>query len=63
VQLAKMHGAEVIATASAKTLGLVKGLGADVVIDYRGERFEDKAKDVDVVFDTVGARRGCDRWR
>jgi NADPH:quinone reductase-like Zn-dependent oxidoreductase len=54
VQLAKMHGAEVIATASAKTLELVKGLGADEVIDYRAERFEDRAKDVDVVFDTVG---------
>jgi NADPH:quinone reductase-like Zn-dependent oxidoreductase len=54
VQLAKMQGAEVIATASAKTMKLVKELGADVVIDYKAERFEDKVKDVDVVFDTVG---------
>ena len=54
VQLAKRHGAEVIATASAKTLEFVKGLGADAVIDYKAERFEDKVKDVDVVFDTVG---------
>src|SRR4051812_34038868 len=33
---------------------LVRGLGADEVIDYRAERFEDVVRDVDVVFDTVG---------
>lgn len=54
VQLAKLHGARVVATASARTLELVARLGADQVIDYRAERFEDRVKDVDVVFDTVG---------
>src|SRR5262249_53777517 len=32
----------------------VRSLGADEVIDYRAERFEDVVRDVDVVFDTVG---------
>ena len=54
VQLARWRGARVIATASATNLDFVRSLGADEVIDYRAERFEDVARDVDVVFDTVG---------
>ena len=54
VQLAHWRGLRVIATASARDVAFVQSLGADVVIDYRAERFEDKARDVDVVFDTVG---------
>lgn len=54
VQLAKLHGAKVIATASARTLEVVRALGADEVIDYETERFEDRVLDVDVGFDTVG---------
>ena len=33
---------------------LVKSLGADVAIDYRTTRFEEMAKDQDVVFDAQG---------
>jgi NADPH:quinone reductase-like Zn-dependent oxidoreductase len=54
VQLAKLYGAKVIATASARTLEVVRALGADEVIDYETERFEDRVLDVDVGFDTVG---------
>ena len=54
VQLAHWRGLRVIATASTRDVAFVQSLGADVVIDYRAERFEDKARDVDVVFDTVG---------
>ena len=54
VQLARWRGARVTATASAANLDFVRGLGADEVIDYRAERFEDVVRDVDVVFDTVG---------
>jgi NADPH:quinone reductase-like Zn-dependent oxidoreductase len=54
VQLAHLHGAHVIATTSAKTLSFVRELGADEVIDFKAERFEEKAGDVDVIFDTVG---------
>ena len=54
VQLARWRGARVTGTASAANLDFVRGLGADEVIDYRAERFEDVVRDVDVVFDTVG---------
>jgi NADPH:quinone reductase-like Zn-dependent oxidoreductase len=54
VQLARWRGLRVFATASARDVAFVQSLGADVVIDYRAERFEDKARDVDMVFDTVG---------
>jgi NADPH:quinone reductase-like Zn-dependent oxidoreductase len=54
VQLARWRGLRVFATASARDVAFVQSLGADVVIDYRAERFEDKARDVDIVFDTVG---------
>jgi NADPH:quinone reductase-like Zn-dependent oxidoreductase len=54
VQLARWRGARVTATASSANLDFVHSLGADEVIDYRAERFEDMVRDVDVVFDTVG---------
>src|SRR5215470_6833882 len=54
VQLARWRGARVTGTASAANLDFVRSLGADEVIDYRAERFEDVVRDVDVVFDTVG---------
>jgi len=54
VQLARRHGAHVIGTASASNLDFVRALGADEVIDYRAQRFDDVVRDVDVVLDTVG---------
>jgi NADPH:quinone reductase-like Zn-dependent oxidoreductase len=54
IQLARWRGLHVFATASARDAAFVQSLGADVVIDYRAERFEDKARDMDMVFDTVG---------
>lgn len=54
VQLAHAKGAKVIATASERNIDFVKSLGADQVINYKAQKFEDVAKDVDVVFDTVG---------
>jgi NADPH:quinone reductase-like Zn-dependent oxidoreductase len=54
VQIAKAKGARVIATASTANQDLLKQLGADVAIDYTNTKFEEVAKDVDVVFDTVG---------
>lgn len=55
IQLAKWKGAMVIATASERNHEFLRELGADVVIDYRTQRFEDFAKDVDVVLDPIGA--------
>ena len=54
VQLAKARGARVIATASTRNQDLLKQLGADVPIDYTTTKFEEVAKDVDVVLDAVG---------
>jgi NADPH:quinone reductase-like Zn-dependent oxidoreductase len=54
VQLAKWRGARVIATASERNHEFLRSLGADVVIDYRTQRFEDVARDVDVVLDPIG---------
>jgi NADPH:quinone reductase-like Zn-dependent oxidoreductase len=54
IQIAKARGAKVIATASTPNQGLLKQLGADVTIDYTKAKFEDIAKDVDVVLDSVG---------
>ncbi|MFM9886851.1 MAG: NADP-dependent oxidoreductase [Burkholderiales bacterium] len=54
VQLAKRHGAHVTATASGPGVELVASLGADQVIDYRQQRFETLAREMDVVLDTLG---------
>jgi len=54
IQIAKSRGAKVIATASTANQDLLKELGADVAIDYTKQKFEDIAKDVDVVLDSIG---------
>lgn len=54
VQIAKAKGAHVIATASERNHQFLKDLGADVVVDYRTQKFEDFAQDVDIVLDPIG---------
>ena len=54
VQFAKVRGAEVFATASADMKSFVQGLGADRVIDYKAERFEEIVRDADLVYDLIG---------
>ena len=54
VQYAKRAGAEVFATASTAHLEYVRSLGADHLIDYRTQRFESVAQDIDLVLDYVG---------
>jgi NADPH:quinone reductase-like Zn-dependent oxidoreductase len=54
VQLAKQAGLHVVATAASADLDYVHTLGADTVVDYKKERFEDSVSGVDVVLDTVG---------
>ncbi|MEO6837187.1 MAG: NADP-dependent oxidoreductase [Ginsengibacter sp.] len=54
VQFAKWKGAYVIGTASEENIDFLFELGADEVIDYKTEQFEDKVKDIDLVFDMVG---------
>jgi NADPH:quinone reductase-like Zn-dependent oxidoreductase len=62
VQLAKQAGARVIATASTANVERVRALGADVVVDYKTQRFEDFAQGVDLVFDTVGGETRERSW-
>ena len=54
VQIAKIIGAHVIATASAKNIDFVKGLGADEVIDYTKQPFEDAVSGLGFVLDALG---------
>jgi NADPH:quinone reductase-like Zn-dependent oxidoreductase len=56
VQIAKVLGARVTATASAGDIEYVRSLGADVVIDYKATPFEEVVSDVDVVLDPIGGR-------
>ncbi|HYJ70183.1 MAG TPA: NADP-dependent oxidoreductase [Nocardioidaceae bacterium] len=54
VQIAKARGAEVVASASAEKHGLVKGLGADEVVDYRTVDLGATLRDLDLVIDSIG---------
>jgi len=54
IQIAKAHGARVIATASTANEDVLKQLGAEVAIDYTKQKFEEIAHDVDLVLDPVG---------
>lgn len=52
IQLAKHLGAQVLATTSTKNVELVRSLGADLVLDYTQGPIA--ARDLDMVFDTLG---------
>ncbi|MGA0567365.1 NADP-dependent oxidoreductase [Rathayibacter sp. KR2-224] len=54
IQLAKQLGASVATTVSAGNFGFVRELGADIVIDYRNQRFEELIDGYDLVLDSVG---------
>ncbi|MES2072944.1 MAG: NADP-dependent oxidoreductase [Pseudomonadota bacterium] len=53
IQLAKQVGAIVATTTSSGNVDLVKRLGADVVIDYKKDRFEEVLRDYDVVLNSL----------
>jgi NADPH:quinone reductase-like Zn-dependent oxidoreductase len=54
VQLALRAGVRTIAIAGKDDFPFLRNLGADTVIDYQTERFEDKVRDADAVIDLVG---------
>ncbi|PGS93890.1 NADP-dependent oxidoreductase [Bacillus cereus] len=54
IQLAKIMGATVTTTASEARADLVTSLGADEIINYKTEKFEDILTNYDAVFDTIG---------
>lgn len=62
VQMAKLKGARVLATASDQNVEFVKKLGADEVIDYRTTPFETIAHSVDVVLDLIGGETQQRSW-
>jgi NADPH:quinone reductase-like Zn-dependent oxidoreductase len=62
VQLAAVLGARVSATAAAANLEFVNDLGAEHVINYARDQFEDHVRDVDVVVDLVGGSTQSRSW-
>ena len=62
IQLAKGLGAHVATTASPRGEPLAKRLGADVVIDYTQERFEEKLSGYDCAFDLMGGDTLARLW-
>jgi NADPH:quinone reductase-like Zn-dependent oxidoreductase len=54
VQMARQAGLHVVASAGSADLDYIRGLGAETVVDYKKDRFEDSVSGVDVVLDTVG---------
>ena len=62
IQIAKARGARVLTTAAAGDASLLRDLGADVVIDYRNQRFEDETGEVDLVLDLIGGETQERSW-
>jgi NADPH:quinone reductase-like Zn-dependent oxidoreductase len=60
--MAKARGAFVIGTASLRNHPLLRMLGADQSIDYAQTRFEDVARNVDMVLDTIGGETQARSW-
>lgn len=62
VQFARQAGATVFASVRSEYADYVRGLGASEIIDYRTERFEDRASEVDLVLDLVGGETLARSW-
>ena len=62
IQFAKVKSATVLTTVSAQNLDFVRELGADRAIDYHSQRFEELARDVDLVLDLVGGETQERSW-
>ncbi|TAM52983.1 MAG: NAD(P)-dependent alcohol dehydrogenase [Acidobacteria bacterium] len=62
VQIAKAFGARVTGVCSTRNLELVRGIGADDVIDYAREDLTTRAERYDIVLDLVG-NRSLRAWR
>jgi NADPH:quinone reductase-like Zn-dependent oxidoreductase len=62
IQFAKARGARVLTTVSTRNVEFARSLGADVVIDYKKQRFEDVASDLDLVFDLIDGETRTRSW-
>jgi NADPH:quinone reductase-like Zn-dependent oxidoreductase len=63
VQFAKSKGARVLTTVSTDNVAFARSLGADVVIDYKKQRFEDAASGLDMVFDLIDGETRERSWK
>jgi NADPH:quinone reductase-like Zn-dependent oxidoreductase len=63
VQFAKAKGARVLTTVSTDNVEFARSLGADVVIDYKTQRFEDHASNLDMVFDLIDGETRERSWQ
>lgn len=63
VQFIKWKGATAIGTASNRNIASIRQLGVDQAIDYKTQRFEDHAANVDVVLDTIGKETRQRSWQ
>ena len=62
VQFAKAKGAYVATTVSGRHAAFARQLGADQVIDYETQRFEDEVANIDVVLDLIGGETQARSW-
>ncbi|MGH8181890.1 MAG: NADP-dependent oxidoreductase [Steroidobacteraceae bacterium] len=62
VQFAKARGATVITTVGSQDVEFVKQLGADQVVDYTRERFDDEVRDIDLVLDLIAGETQDRSW-
>jgi NADPH:quinone reductase-like Zn-dependent oxidoreductase len=63
IQFAKAKGAHVLTTVSTDNVKFAQELGADLVIDYKKQRFEDEASDLDMVFDLIDGETRERSWQ
>jgi NADPH:quinone reductase-like Zn-dependent oxidoreductase len=63
VQFAKAKGAYVIGVASANNFDYLKSLGADEMIDYKTQKFEELVQDIDVVLEASSLRDNNERLK
>ena len=63
VQIAKIYGAEVTGVCGPTNVDMVKGIGADFVIDYTKEDYTKNDQTYDLIFDAVAASTLSKCWR
>jgi NADPH:quinone reductase-like Zn-dependent oxidoreductase len=63
VQLARRAGVRIIATAATDDIPFVRDLGANTVIDFKTQRFEQEVRNVDSVIDLVGGTTQTDSFQ
>jgi NADPH:quinone reductase-like Zn-dependent oxidoreductase len=63
VQLARRAGVRIIATAATDDIPFVRDLGANTVIDFKTQRFEQEVRDADAVIDLVGGATQTDSFQ